>query len=290
MAGVRAASRAKGGGSIAASRGGSPSTKSRTFGPLTRTRLPGYTPAMNMTPSIPLLLAAFSAGVLVTPTPAQDDELLVVEKRGDLAARTRMVAHLRKIFVTVNFDNASARDVAEYIQVASGKTVNVIVSSKTVKPDELPKLTLALNKIRLTNLMSTIETQTDLRFTFNSGMIFLKPKAEVKAFSYLKMYDVRAAVFMATEFIPPKLGLRPPDEESSGFVGGVEGEPKPINGYDIDRLIDLIKNTRPRTPGTPQAFRSTACMVCCWCARPSVATGKPRTSSRSSGRFRVPAR
>jgi len=195
---------------------------------------------MDLTPSIPFLLSAFAVGLLMAPTTAQNDELLVVEKRQDLAARTRMLAHLRKIYVTVNFQDMTAREIARYIQDASGKSINVIVSGKTVKPDDMPKVTLALKKISLANLMSAIEGQTGLRFTFSNGMIFLKPKDEVKAFAYLQMYDVRAAVFAATVFIPPKLGLRPPDEEG-GFVGGVEDDPKPINGYDIDRLIDLIK-------------------------------------------------
>ncbi len=210
-----------------------------SFTPLTLRARARYTLAMNRTP-IALLLSSAAVSLLATPTSAQNDDLLVVEKRKDLAARTRMVNQLRKICVTVNFEDATAREVASYIQFASGKSVNVIVSSKTMKPDDMPKTTLALKSISLANLMSVIEQQTGLRFTFNSGMIFLKPKDEVKALAYLRMYDVRAAVFAATEFIPPKLGLRPPDSE--GDFAATEGEPKPINGYDIDRLVELIRN------------------------------------------------
>jgi hypothetical protein len=194
---------------------------------------------MNMTP-ITLLLSTLAVGTLALPTLAQNDDLLVVEKRKDLAARTKMVNVLRKTRVTVNFEDATATEVARYLQIASGKSINIIVSSKTMKPEDMPKTTLALKSVSLANLMSVIEQQTGLRFTFNSGMIFLKPKAEVKAFAYLRMYDVRAAVFAVAEFIPPKLGLRPPDGEG-GFASS-EGEPSPVNGYDADKLVDLVRN------------------------------------------------
>ncbi len=79
-----------------------------------------------------------------------------------------------------------------------------------------------------------------LRFVLRHGMIFLQQKAEVKPLAYLKIYDVRAAVFKAPVFVAPQLGLRPLDSEG-GFVGGTTGDSKPIHGYDADRLVELIQ-------------------------------------------------
>ena len=184
-----------------------------------------------------ILLALLAVPSLPAPMAAQNDDLLVVEKRNDLAARNRLLGRLQKIIVTVNFEDATAKDVVRYLQAASGNTVNFIVSTRTTKADDLPKLTLRLKSVSLANVMSVIEQQTGLRFTYSSSLVFLKPKDEVKEFAYLRIYDVRAAVMPVPNFKGPKLGLRPPGEEEAVEE---EEEPKPIL-FDSDKIIDLIR-------------------------------------------------
>ena len=195
---------------------------------------------MNRTPlQRILLLPSAVAALLAAGLPAQDRDLLVVEKRKDLAARTRIVSYLRSIRVSVNFEDVTASEFVEYLQSATAKKVNFILSKKAKAA--APKTSFTLKRITLDNLLGLYETKTGLRFTFNSGMVFLKQADEVKEFAYLRIYDVRAAVFKAPVFIGPKLGLRPLDSEG-GFTGSTEEEPVSINGFDADRLVDLVKS------------------------------------------------
>ena len=70
---------------------------------------------MRKTLYTPLLLALAAVTQAPASAAAQYDDLLIVEKRKDLAARTRLLTELRKTSVSVNFEDASAKDVLELI-------------------------------------------------------------------------------------------------------------------------------------------------------------------------------
>lgn len=195
--------------------------------------------AMRKTLLSPILLS-MTALLLSTPSMAQLDDLLVVEKRQDLSARNRLVQHLRGIKVTVNFKDASAKEVVDFLQVVSGKGTNFILSSRTMKDGDYPTVTMQLNSISIANLMAAYEEQTSLRFSYRAGMVFLKPKDEVKEFTYLRIYDVRAAVMPVKNFKPRyKFGLRGSGEET--VIDEDDGEAEPLM-YSAERLIDLIRD------------------------------------------------
>ena len=182
----------------------------------------------------PALLFLTAVTQLPNPMAAQYDDLLIVEKRKDLAARTRLLGHLRKTIVTVNFTDATAKEVVEYLRVATGGKVNFILVGKS---EDLPKTTLQLKAVRMAALMSLIQEQTDMRFTFNAGLVVLKPKDKVKEFTYLQMYDVRVAVMPVRNFKAPRLGIGLGEVEEAEE----EEEAQPLL-FSSERLEELLRN------------------------------------------------
>ncbi|MCA8956703.1 MAG: hypothetical protein KDC87_11570 [Planctomycetes bacterium] len=198
------------------------------------------TPCNPFVCSVLASLACLAAPILLSSaSAAQSDDLLVVEAPGERGARNQLLARLANIRVTVHWNDASAKEVAQFLQSASGKSMNVVVSSRTVKPEAMPRVTMTLKNITVKNLMALVQDQTDLRFTYQSGVVFLKPKDEVKARTFLRMYDVRAAVMPVKNFKPRyKLGLRVNEEEAG--VGVDDEEAKPLL-FDADRLVELVR-------------------------------------------------
>ena len=188
---------------------------------------------------MPALFVGLALCAPPTALTAQGRDLLVIERKADRAGRDLLLRKLKKVRVTLSFHEASAEDVAQYLTTAAGKGIAFIVSSKSMKSSELPKLTLTLKKISLTNAMAVISTQTEIRYVYRAGVVFIKPKDEVKEFSYLQLYDVRAATMKMPVFVAPKLGL------NLGEDGGNFEEPEEsdttTSGFDADKLIDLIR-------------------------------------------------
>jgi len=183
--------------------------------------------------------------LLVTaPLTAQLDDLLVVEKRKDLSARNHLVRHLRGVKVTVSFTDASAKEVVGYLQAVSGKGTNFLLASRTMKDGDYPSVTMKLSNISVANLMAAYEEKTSLRFTYRAGLVLLQPKDEVKEFTYLRIYDVRAAVMPIKNFKPRyKFGLRGSGDEVA--VQSDDEEPRPLM-FDSDQLVGLIRDNALR--------------------------------------------
>lgn len=189
----------------------------------------------------PCMPALFVGLALCSPASltAQDRDLLVIERKADRTGRDLLLRKLAKVRVTLSFHEASAEDVAQYLTAAAGKGIAFIVSSKSVKSSELPKLTLTLKGISLTNAMAVISTQTGIRYVYRAGAVFMKPKDEVKEFSYLQLYDVRAATMKMPNFRAPKLGLNLGEE--GGNLEEPEESDTTTSGFDADKLIDLVR-------------------------------------------------
>jgi hypothetical protein len=170
---------------------------------------------------------------------AQDGDLLVIERKTDLRGRDLLLRRIKQVRITLSFHDASAEEIAQYLTVAAGKGITFIVFSRTLKPSELPKLTLTLKGLSLANAMAVISTQTGLRYVYRSGVVFIRPKDEVKEFTYLQLYDVRAATMKMPNFRAPKLGL------SLGEEGGNLEEPEEsdttVSGFDSEKLMDLVR-------------------------------------------------
>jgi len=187
---------------------------------------------------LPALFVGLSLLVPATLA-AQDTDLLVVERKADRAGRDLLLRKLKKVRVTLSFNEASAEETAQYLSAAAGKGIAFIVSSRTVKSSELPKLTLTLKGLSLANAMAVISTQTEVRYVYRSGVVFIKPKDEVKEFTYLQIYDVRAATMKMPNFRAPKLGLNL-GEEGGNFEEPEESDTT-TSGFDSDKLVDLIR-------------------------------------------------
>ena len=190
------------------------------------------------TPRMPTLLVGLALSVSATLA-AQDSDLLVIERKADRAGRDLLLRKLKKVRITLSFNEASAEEVAQYLTAAAGKGIAFIVSSRTVKSSELPKLTLTLKRLSLANAMAVISIKTEVRYVYRNGVVFIKPKDEVKEFTYLQIYDVRAATMKMPSFPAPKLGL------NLGEEGGNYEEPEEsdttTSGFDSDKLVDLIR-------------------------------------------------
>ena len=111
---------------------------------------------------LPTLFVGLALFVPVTLV-AQNGDLLVIERKADCAGRDLLLRRLNKVRITLSFNEASAEEVAQYLTVAAGKGIAFIVSSRTVKPSELPTLTLTVKSLSLANAMAVISTQTGLR-------------------------------------------------------------------------------------------------------------------------------
>ncbi|MHC4515460.1 MAG: hypothetical protein ACYTGW_08615 [Planctomycetota bacterium] len=208
------------------------------------------------TPRLPTLFVGLALFVPTTLA-AQDGDLLVIERKADRAGRDLLLRKLKKVRVTLSFNEASAEEVAQYLSLAAGKGITFIVSSRTVRSSELPPLTLALKKLSLANAMAVISTQTELRYVYRSGVVFIKPKDEVKEFTYLQLYDVRAATMKMPNFRAPKLGLNL-GEEGGNFEDEDEDSGTTTSGFDDDKLVDLIRTfVLPESWDSEQASIST---------------------------------
>ncbi len=208
------------------------------------------------TPSLPILFVCLAVSA-PAHLAAQDTDLLVIERKADRAGRDLLLRKLKRVRITLSLNEVSVEELAQYLTAAAGKGVAFIVSSRTVKPSELPPLTLTLKKLSLHNAMAVISTKTDLRYVYRSGVVFIKPKDEVKEFTFLQIYDVRAATMKMPNFRAPKLGLNLGEEGGNFEEGDDEGETT-TSGFDADKLVDLIRTfVLPESWDSEQASIST---------------------------------
>lgn len=188
---------------------------------------------LTVTLLVPFLLPVFAPGLL-----AQDREVLIVEKREDLAARDRLLAAFASTRVSVHFEAATAEELVAFLHAATGKKVNFLLSAAAAKEGAVAPVSLRLDRLAIPHLLGVLGEQAGLAFVFRDGVVFLELPEAVKPLAYLRLYDVRSAVVMVRDFPGPRLGLRSPGEEPPIAE---ESEPRPLNGYDIDALADLVR-------------------------------------------------
>ena len=187
---------------------------------------------------LPPIVISLAALFTCAPPAQAQDSLLVIERKQDRRGRDALLAQLNKIRIRVFLNEADPQVIADYLQAATGSKIPFILSLRKTKKEDLPKVTLKLRKLSLKNALAVLQEQSGLRFVYRSGIVFMRPKDEVKEFRYLRMYDVRAATFRARNFPGPKLGLGRGDE---AVEEPDEDEGRPVSGFDADQLVDLIR-------------------------------------------------
>lgn len=183
-------------------------------------------------------LAPWLALALLAPG-ALAEHVLRTERVEDLRGRNRIEKKLAATEVDFTADAMTIREVVDWLRIASGEGVNYVVLVPDV--EEVPRVTLALSDVRLTAVLGLVEELTGLAFVYRAGVIMVKPEADVKEQTYLRLYDVRAAVQPLTNFPAPEIGnLRPsgyePDEPE------VEESTGTLSGFDTDQLAELVRN------------------------------------------------
>jgi hypothetical protein len=177
--------------------------------------------------------------LLLTAVPAQLDDILLVERSVDRAGRNVLARELRKTRMDLNAEEMTIKEFASFLGIAMGNKVNFLVSTREMDPEDLPTITMSVNKLNLLSMMGVIARQTDLRFVYVSGVVMIKPKDEVREQRSLVVYDIRAAVAPLRDFPGPILELRR-DGDDYEPIEETETD-KTISGFDIDTIQDLIR-------------------------------------------------
>lgn len=183
-------------------------------------------------------LAPLLALALVAPS-ALGDHVVLTERLEDLRGRNRVEKKLATTTVDFKADEWTIGEVVEWLRIVSGEGVNYVVLVPDV--DEVPLITLNLTKVRVASVLGVVSDVTSLAFVYRAGVVMVKPQADVKEETFLRLYDVRAAVQPLTNFPAPEIGnLRPsgyePDEPE------VEESTGTLSGFDTDQLAEMVRN------------------------------------------------
>lgn len=185
--------------------------------------------------SIPLLLAFSWLG-----SAAFSETVLLVERKQDRRDRTRVEARLRSIRVDFSGEDLPVREFARWLGVVTGEGIDFMVAADG-GDDELPTITLQLEKVRLDNLLRVVADVTGLGYVYRNGVVMIKPKEQIKEMTELRLYDVRAMVAPITDFPAPELlGLRPSGYEPPERE--FESSERTLSGFGTEDLAELVRN------------------------------------------------
>lgn len=188
---------------------------------------------------ITVLLSVFLSSVAgQSPTKLGVDDILVLQKAQDRAARSALFAKLVKTRVSVDFAAVSAKDLARYLTAASGNATNFVLMTRQA----LAPVTVQVANVPLTTVMDLAQRLGDVRFAFANGAVLLQHKDEVKEYTYLRTYDVRSATMAIPNRAGPELGFTN-GEDDRGFAGEDDSSSSTISGFTVEKMVDLIRST-----------------------------------------------
>ena len=187
-----------------------------------------------MKKSIPALLAL----VVLTPSLLAERAILS-ERREDARGRARVERKLAATRVDLTADEWTVQQFVDWLRIVSGEGVNYAVLVPDI--DEVPRISLNLAKVRVTAAMNIVGDITGLAFVYRAGVVMVKPEAVVKEETYLRLYDVRAAVQPLTNFPAPEIGNIHPSgyEPEEPELEESEGT---LSGFDTDQLAEMVRN------------------------------------------------
>ncbi len=182
------------------------------------------------------MLRALALSVLLAPwVSAQAAEVLALQKGQDRAARNALYQKLYKSRVRVNLEKASLKDLAEFLMAATGHETNFVVWTKA----DVEPITIELKRARVSSLMGIVRDSYDVRFVFRKGVVLIQHADEVKEYTYLKTYNMRAATTPIKSFPGPELTLNTGEQED--LAGDDDDEGASASGLTADKVIDLIR-------------------------------------------------
>ena len=140
--------------------------------------------------------------------------------------------------------------------------------------EDVAPLTLRLKRSRLTTVMSIAQRFGNIRFVFRKGMVLIQHPDEVKEFTWLRSYSIKAATAPLPSFPGPELKLTAPGEEN--FIASDEDpdENNTASGFTPDKLVDMIRTHVLPESWMPTASRSASSAACSGCGRTRKATAR----------------
>jgi hypothetical protein len=174
--------------------------------------------------------------LLVAPVAAQDD-VLIVERPEDLRAYAAAVRQLQRVRADFNIEAASPRELCRLFGTLAGEQLPF---SCAVKDDEAGEpVTLHLKQATLWAAMVASQLQTEHRFVFRAGVVFLLPKSRVQQFRITAIYDLRPQCAPVRNFPGPRLGLRGLEEQAEDEAA--EESTTTVSGFTAEGIETLIR-------------------------------------------------
>ncbi|HEX5051983.1 MAG TPA: hypothetical protein VFZ65_09440 [Planctomycetota bacterium] len=195
-----------------------------------------------------LLLTAVAAGVR-----AQDD-VLAVERRGDVRAHAAAVRLLKNTRARLRVEDVAPDELCGLLAHATGDKLSFVCC----KRDEVAaaRVTLQLGQSSLWTVLAATQLQTGLRFVFRSGVVFLTTADDVKPLAYLQVYDLRSYCAPLRSFPGPDLRLRQPGDDRPLFPEEVDSG-ETVSGFTADGIEALLRETvRPESWASPDVSLS----------------------------------
>jgi hypothetical protein len=162
---------------------------------------------------------------------------LRVNGADDVADRAVFTELLRRQRGDLVLTDASPQDLAQFLTIATQRRAQFLVAPTVAKHAPAP-MTFELRKLPLLDVLATVARVTDLRFVVAHGVIWIEHKDDLKEWTPLRLYDVRAATFRLRDFPGPELGIT---------IGEKVVEPPPDDtertpcGFTAEKLVELIK-------------------------------------------------
>lgn len=173
-----------------------------------------------------------------TSLPAQDDAL-AVERREDVRGRDTTVALLRSIRADWQMRDTMPKDFCRQLSAATGDKMTFLFAAKG-EAAATPAFDLELRAVTPLTAMAVVQQVTGLRFVWRSGVVFLVGKDEVRSFTYLQLYDLRAVCTPLKSFPGPELGLLRADGNGAVFPPETDSGTT-VSGFTAELVERLIK-------------------------------------------------
>lgn len=190
----------------------------------------------SLLPILPVLLG-ISVGGADAKARAQD-EVLTVERREDVRAHATAVSLLKNLRATFAVADGTPREICRLLATAAGEKLSFSCSGKPAVADA--RLSLDLKHASVWAAMAAVQAQSELRFVFRHGVVFLVPKDEVKPLTYLAVYDLRPQTARLRNFPGPRLGLVGPGEEGVLFPPEEESD-QTVSGFTAETIETLLR-------------------------------------------------
>jgi len=188
------------------------------------------------------MLTTLSAALLATALAATPSDVLLVERKEDKRGRNAVYQRLRAVTTDFHVEDRSLTDVASWLTLMSGDGLNFLYLGPDRGTATEPKISLELDRKRLTQIMGIISDVTDLVFVYRNGVVMIKAEEDVREETELKVYDLRAATAPLKSFVGPSIGAIHPSGYEPDDPDEPEFESGTISGFTVDDIEQVVRD------------------------------------------------